>query len=239
MGKCCLCGAEPVKLVKSHIIPRSLYGDVINGEEGPAKLVPHDTDKHPKRSPMGVYDDSILCEQCEAKLSPLDDYANEIFRVAEPAPLIVDGEQVGVQITGIDQKKLKQFFISLIWRMHITQHDFFQNVDLGPLEPKFREAILKGDPDLVSHVDVVVSRFDHEAAAAFVSPHKMTIDQCNGYRVFFAQHACWVKVDSQPFPKPFRAMALNQNDTLIMLLRDFEDSPELKALVETLRRRAQ
>jgi len=225
-------------MAKSHIIPKSLYGDALNDPLGPAKLVTSDEGVHPKRAPKGAYDSTILCIKCEGRFSAWDDYACELFMQSEPESIL---DPKGVAQAGvypeIDLHLLQMFFVSLLWRMQVTDHAMFAAVVTGPYEAKLKEAVLKNDPSLIPELDVVISRFDSELAVAFLGPTTMCIDGVNGYRVCFAHHQCWVKLDKRKFPVAFQQLALSNGEPLHVLFREFEGSPEKRALVDTVQRK--
>ena len=74
---CKLCG-ENEKLIKAHIIPEGFFRPLRSG-----KMVPeiHSNIKgvFPKRSPIGIYDNTILCEKCDKYLGVWDGYAQKLL----------------------------------------------------------------------------------------------------------------------------------------------------------------
>ena len=72
MAQCRLC-AEDRKLVKAHVIPEAFFRVLRAGGETPI-LISNVANTYPKRSPIGVYDQNILCEDCETMFSQVDDY---------------------------------------------------------------------------------------------------------------------------------------------------------------------
>lgn len=235
-SKCLLCEEENVKLVKSHIIPKSLYGENLRNDKGPARILTNKEGVHAKKSPAGVYDQNIICADCEARFSDWDDYAHEFFIKTEPEPTFhLDGKPLAGKYEEVDVFRLRMFFISLLWRMGVTQQEMFSAINLGPYLEKLQAAILENNPDLVPEVDVVISKFDSELAEAFLGPTKLDIDNLNGYRIGFARYECWVKVDKRKFPAQLREIALSSETTLHVLNREFDGSPEKRAMMDTIK----
>jgi len=234
MGKCLLCGDTDIKLVKSHIIPKSLYGKTLNSEEGAAQIITDKKGVYPKRSPKGVYDPNILCMRCEFSFSDWDHYANDLFMNTTPNPAFIaeDGRPECGEYPTFDKGKLQMFFISLVWRMHVTTHVMFRRIRIGPYEKKAKTAIEKKDPNLFPELDVVISRFDSELSEAFMGPIREKIEGVNIYKVGFSQHLCLVKIDKRPFPYPYNLMAISRGNPLRILYREFDGSPEKKAMIE-------
>jgi hypothetical protein len=67
---------------------------------------------YPKRSPKGIYDNTILCGNCERIFSPWDDYAQSlILRNIENNNYIIEDEiKVCFVIEDFDYLKLKLFY---------------------------------------------------------------------------------------------------------------------------------
>lgn len=75
--KCKLTGTEG-KGINAHVIPKSFYS-IDPHEPLPTKLFTNKEGRYTKRSPIGIYDDSIVTEEGERVFSDLDDYAAELL----------------------------------------------------------------------------------------------------------------------------------------------------------------
>jgi hypothetical protein len=152
IGLCHLCGQEK-KLIDAHIIPKSFYKPLFDPKNGPLQLV--GKNESPKRAPIGLYDKSILCKDCDSLLGKYDDYAQKFFK-SHPTWSFKSGiSHLGPFEKGLlgyykadnyDYSTLKLFFISLIWRASISSHNVFQNVQLGTVSNKAREMLLNYNP---------------------------------------------------------------------------------------------
>ena len=78
--RCRLCG-EDKKLIKAHIIPQCLH--MLIQEPYPAECMIQISKKpgtYPKRTPVGEYDDSILCADCDNHIfGNWDEYAGKLL----------------------------------------------------------------------------------------------------------------------------------------------------------------
>jgi len=74
---CALCKKE-LKLIKAHAIPEAFFRELRDGWRAPL-LVTNTEGHYPKKSPIGVYDDGILCEYCEPSFAEWDDYRASIL----------------------------------------------------------------------------------------------------------------------------------------------------------------
>jgi hypothetical protein len=69
---CRLCNLKR-RLVKSHIIPKAFFRELWNTNDTPRIFSGADNTPH-RRSPIGVYDSTILCRPCEATFNAVDGY---------------------------------------------------------------------------------------------------------------------------------------------------------------------
>jgi hypothetical protein len=77
MAKCRLCGHNE-KLIKAHIIPEAFFREA-RGEDKSPGLLFDDPDIFPKKSPSGVYNQEILCDQCESRFQLVDDHGAQVL----------------------------------------------------------------------------------------------------------------------------------------------------------------
>ena len=73
---CKLCTNEAA-LIKAHVIPKSFWE--IEAAQPPPRMVTNIEGVFPKRIPIGVYDQTIVCERCERSFSDYDSYAAQLF----------------------------------------------------------------------------------------------------------------------------------------------------------------
>lgn len=237
MGKCKLCGVSGKKLIKAHIIPRSLYANNLTDPSGPLRVLSNNPTVFPKQSHIGEYDASLLCGDCEDSFSPYDDYANTFFLNTTPSKIIYHrGEQLAAQYQNVDICKLQLFFMSLLWRMQMTDRPMFNNVDLGPYKDNLTKSLFAKNPDMLPEFDVVVNKFD-TTDHGIMGPTRWRIAGVNGYRICFAGHSCWVKFDRRPHPKGLRQIALSNGNPFHVFLREFSSSMERQAMARAVQSR--
>jgi hypothetical protein len=73
---CKLC-ANKAPLINAHVIPRSFWE--IDAAQPPLRMVTNTVGLFPRRIPIGVYDQTIVCEPCERNFSDYDSYAARLF----------------------------------------------------------------------------------------------------------------------------------------------------------------
>src|SRR5690349_8278370 len=131
MPICRLCGNNR-PLIRSHVIPRSLWE--LDGAQPAPRLITNSGGTYPKRAPAGIYDQTIVCEECERIFGPGDDYAADFFvkRTVPFREIRENGRLTGYLVKRFDYDSLKLFLISVLWRAGVSSHPMFVRVQLGP-----------------------------------------------------------------------------------------------------------
>jgi hypothetical protein len=151
---CLLCREEKPLLKKSHIIPDFMYKGLY-GPEHKLVQINLDNPKEKKIRYSGFYQGNILCRECDSiLLSGLETYVSAaIFgrgnsktkqQIRVESIISYDGFQ-SERYHNLDYTKVKLFFLSIIWRAHISSQPFFSGVDLGVYGEKIRKMLLAQD----------------------------------------------------------------------------------------------
>lgn len=239
MGICRLC-LEEKKLIRAHIIPKGFYKYLYpeNGKKE-ALLIIRNNDKS-LRSPVGEYDENILCADCDGRLGIYDNYAQEIILKSTPEPFL-DPQNVW-KIDNVDYDLLKMFFISLLWRASISKREFFEEVDLGPYEKKCRLAILENNSGSVDDYSLIFTKFTSNESKEILNknitvPIRHRVENFNFYIIYLPNaYKVYIKVDKQSLKRSsLWRVCLNKESPLIILNAGiFEKSPEFNALMRAI-----
>lgn len=193
-------------LIKAHVLPEGFSRVLRDGSTVPMLLI-NKRGAHPKRSPTGIYDKSILCGVCDNLFSPWDKHAQEVLlHDFSDAGAIYDYDgprkiKTGWQITRFDYRLLKLFFLSLLWRASVSTHEYYRHVSIGPFETELRAMIANVDPGAAEKFAVTLSRFDHPALRGMLDPHRVHLDGVNYYRFYLTGFVAHIKVDRRPPPE--------------------------------------
>lgn len=241
MKLCRLCGAERT-LVNAHAIPEAFFREVRVGPASPI-LVSAEEGQFPRKSPIGVYDNGILCEVCEPKFGSIDDYGINVLlkdfrKYFRP---VVDGERLaGFESTTVDPERLLQFLVAVLWRASVSTHDFYENVDLGPYHTHARSAIASRDAEVSSVFDAVLSRWKDPdrtlPPTVILDPRRErwgSVNAVNGYRLYLGESVAYIKVDAQPFPPELRARSLRSAPPVLVVARSMAHSRDLQVMKDT------
>jgi len=222
---CRLCGLDK-KLIQAHVIPRSFHR-LIPGAKQPPRVITNVRGRYAQKVPKGVYDSALVCEDCERRFSSWDDYGAEILLKNWNTfiPVADGGTMIGSYLPAYDYKRLKLFFLSVLWRAAASGHFMFDKIDLGPREASLRDAIWNAQPGDTHTFGVVLQAFN-ETDIGMLNPDSLRMQHLRYCRIYAAHVIAFIKVDSQPFRDPLQSFALAPDTRLFVAQKDFMTSPE-------------
>jgi hypothetical protein len=221
MGICVFCG-KPQKLIKAHIIPEGFFRRLRKTD---VSLKQFEGGKYPKRAYLGVYDQEILCAECEKRFGDWDNYSQKILiEDTQSTPLLERQElSVGYNLGPYDYSKLKLFFISMVWRASVSKQKFFSRVSLGPFEQRARQLIENNNPSTQDDFSVCVSVFNSNALGAngFLDPYTTHVDGVKYVCFYLGVYFASIKVDQRRAPPSLQCFELHPNSDLLMWETNF------------------
>lgn len=221
---CKFCEKSPPS-VKAHSTPRSFFLAHAKPGEAP-QLVSPSPKFHPKRLPIGVYDQQMLCSKCEPKFSAWDSYGYQFFHSAPPEQIFSD-RVAAYRIANVDYSKLKLFVISVLWRCSVSTQDFYSDVSLGPYEDRAKRHLLDSTPGPYSEFAIFVERFTHPAhLIPMLCPLPTRIDGIRFYQFVWNGYLVSVKTDGRSLPIYMERVVLRPGQPLIILPREYLGSDE-------------
>jgi hypothetical protein len=237
--QCKLCLQEKELIKKSHIIPRQFFhkasdsiakgfGNVSNGDKV-GRLYSKNTKSQQMQS--GIHVPNILCKDCEQKLGVFDNYAQSVLLNNNN---IEKHEDKGLwKIKNVDYKKLKLFFVSVLWRSQICKHDFFNKVNLTKdLEDELRGMIMGEDPGDESDFSVLLLRYQGKEANHFSVKKWQT--SFEGYYFRIGNYTFIINVDAQDFPSSFLQYILTANSPLLIPIIVYKDTKEYEFILNNI-----
>jgi len=223
---CRLC-LESSELQESHIIPRTIIKLI--RDEG---LENRFYELHNKLT-QTIQDgpkEYLLCDDCEQKIGRYEKYFIEAVHFSKHGIEIKHNRQFGL-IDNLDYRKIKLFFLSLLWRMSISSLPEFENVFLGDNEETIRKMIVREEPGESSEYSVSASilLFNQKMeegllTTAFESKRRPTVYAIVlGGILYQISTAC----QNSYFPAE---LLLNESGRWVMPLTDFYNIPFLKGI---------
>ncbi|MFC1490294.1 hypothetical protein ACFL6K_03700, partial [Candidatus Latescibacterota bacterium] len=212
---CKLCGDDK-KLVDSHIIPHSFIKLTVNGNPN-LKIYSKNQNEFPQRAPIGFYDKELVCEDCERKFSPWDDYAKTLLidKLINYKHKNEDYEYY--LIDSYDYKTLKLFFLSILWRSSATKHKVFSQVNLGPYEKTIASMIKEENPGEKDDFATIIQKYDDSYLSKIIQqPFKVKLSRINFYHFYINGFIFWMKVDGRNTPKNYSINIVQPDSPLII-----------------------
>lgn len=236
---CKLCKQEK-ELVKSHIIPKFFFKYLYPEEKikGKALWLVDGSRGIKSKSWIGPYE-RLLCKECDGMLGCYDNYAKRLF--IDQEPIFYPRTDQALLLPNVDYKKVKLFFLSLLWRASVSSLPIFSKINIGPYEEKLREIVLGSNSKNREDFPILFAKYDAGKLGQIankniqdpISQRIEGINFClfflpNGYQIF-------IKVDKRNLPEPFEKITLKNDGKMIILCRgEYEKSDSFKALLNTM-----
>jgi hypothetical protein len=234
MEVCKLCDRER-KLIKAHIIPKSFWE--IDSYK-PLTMLTNTAGEYPRRSRIGVYDNTIVCASCEQKFGDYDSYAAEILlNDSNKLKKIRDatGTVVGRAIDNVNCRKLKLFCIALLWRAGMSTHSYYRKVQLGTFADHARDLLLRADPGCPETFGTIFAMWNDLAWPLHMDPFPERWDGIKYHRFYLGKYVVYIKVDRRSTSKTFSPFLLSSGQPLIIIARHLQRSKELPLIKKIAR----
>lgn len=239
-GNCELCG-EYKDLCKAHIIAKPffkfLYPDNIAG--GPLIALSQFNGEYRKVNvpATGMYDSGILCAECDNVFGEYDKYAAEILLKTE---FIETPEKEAYILTPYNYKKLKLFFLSLIFRGSVSKHKAFARISVDEQhEQKIRDLLLAENPGTEDEYSVFLAKFDDSdripfATKSIQNPRRIRFEGINFCVFYFSNGVIsYIKVDRRKTETPYSEIVLKQDRPCYVIKMEYGTSSEFKLSMES------
>ena len=229
---CRLC-LQDKKLINAHIIPEGFFRLLRQGSIAP-EMHSNTPGSFPKRMPVGTYDPTILCSECDGKIGPWDDYGQQVLihGFSTAVRVSLQGKTVAWRIEKFDYRMLKLFFMSVLWRASVSKQPFYKRISLGPFEDRLRAMILSGDPGGSQDFPVVLGRFEEVQITAMLDPYPEKHDGISFCQFFLSGFVAYIKVDSRPTPSFLTDLHFQDGKPLVFLAPSLKNSSDGRVMRE-------
>ena len=235
-----MCGL-PKPLVKAHVIPEAFFRPLREGPHAP-KIYSAGI-KPPQKSPIGIYDETILCQNCETKFDAIDSYGTHVFLSGFEHHFSLvkhTSDLLTFESETVDQERLLRFLVAVLWRASVSTHTFYGAVKLGPLEDQAIATIESPQHPIPLYFGAILARWvstpDFEDAAKSIgNPIITRIDGAKVYRFHLGNVVALVKASNAPFRGSNAKLCVCAQDKLFVLGPHFESSGTLWSMINTAR----
>lgn len=250
MSKCRLCKSEG-KLVKSHIIPKFMFKKMKDEDKVFYHIVHNidNNDQKIKKTQIEDYDKNILCENCDNKVlgGIYESYAQKALYggqlPAEVSPKCINykNPQDGLEFSickNFDYKKIKNFYLSILWRASITDRPFFNEVNLGSKhEERIREILLNNEKVSKEEYPIIMTSFmrtDNTLENLIGQPKRIkTMSGLNGY-IFLIdslQFIIFVNSNEHKLPDTIKKISLSEEEITTLHLPNGKEIEFLRMMI--------
>jgi hypothetical protein len=235
LGICKLCG-QSKNLIKAHIIPEAFF-KLSKQNQAPMALIGAGPGGISIKSPLGPYDQNILCEPCDCKiLNEFDEHAIKTMLNSSNKVKLRRNDMQFIAYKDADPNLIQKFVASVIWRAAVSSHLFYRQVKLGPYEAILRNYIL-GHGSFELNRSILVVEYDFHLELPTTGPFNSKIDNLNLLRLQANRFEFYLKLDQRPFPSVWADVCIEQNKEIQSCLTDWPSSPHFKQMKEIVNKK--
>ncbi len=238
-GICKLCGKYR-ELCEAHIIARPFFKFLYPNRVANGTLITTTRfggEYRKFRVPAtGVYDSGILCAECDNVFGKYDEYAAEILLNTkfDETP-----EKEAYVLNAYDCRKLKLFFLSLVFRGSVSKYRMFAMISVGEQhEQKIRNLLLAENPGTEDEYSVFLAKFDDSVEIPFatkniLSPRRKKLNGINFCKFYLSNGiVAYIKIDKRKLDTPYSEIVLKQGHPCYVIKEEYRTSQELKLSME-------
>lgn len=234
---CQLCGINPASC-KAHIIPKQFYKR-IRGEE--ANLLELHVEKTIKRrfTQNGIWEQGILCTNCDRKLGLLDAYAYGVLpKSIDEDRIVLVTDSVGFyEIGPINVEKFRQFLVALLWRASRASHDLFRSVKIPEYEKKFSDILTGKDNSWLPRIECVITHLKPPRfGRILLPPCQRKFQGLDVVQFYLYPWSLLINLEDPPFGPEFQESMLGSSGPKYVLVRNKFSKVEL-AMLEDVRQK--
>ncbi|MCC9019794.1 hypothetical protein [Flavobacterium lipolyticum] len=189
-----------------------------------------------KKTQIEDYDRNILCENCDNKIlgGIYESYSQKAIYGGE-LPIDVspkcenyqnpnDGAEYSI-CKNFDYTKIKNFYLSILWRASVTNRPFFNHVNLGKKhEERIRNILLNNEKVSENEYPIVITSFmraNNNLENLIAEPRRIkTKSGLNGYMFLMdsLQFMIYVNSPEHKITEVIKKLSLKENEMITMHL---------------------
>lgn len=204
---CKMCGRTEKRLARCHIYPHSLTRDM-RGPSGSVIALSLIQDDDVSFANGGIYDESIVCQECEKLFAVADQYAVE-FRRRVLKQISLRGEQLeGLPAFEGNPDLLHTFAMTTWLRTFLCERDEYANASDPRIADEVKALLLAGKSTLISGRQVSLGFSSNPLSEIFAPPVLHAVGGFGLYHLQMPNMAIWISASSKGLPPGFRDISL-------------------------------
>lgn len=224
--RCKLCDRQTQLVKKSHIIPEFMYSGMYD-EKGRISKLNLDNPRREVFIQSGIWEKNILCFKCENEfLSRLEGYAKVVlFGGNYKWGDLPDYRRLNKNLAvgnGIDYTKMKLFFLSILWRVHISNRKEFSKVNLGEKGGILKRMLNSGDPGKEDDFKVIPLLYNTESipVKSMIPPKQIPLGEHEYVLVHINTLSIFFKLSENIDKEHFNSFGLFEDGSMRVLIGD-------------------
>lgn len=221
--------------MRSHIIPRFSFKQ-LKKVDGHFFEISSNPDK-PELKLQAEIRENLFCAKCDNEV--LQENEDHLARVLYGGKRLdfQEGRRV-LHVRGLDYRKTKNALLSILWRMSLSSHPYFQDVELGEKHSeRIRKIILNAEviEEVEYGVHICVPFFEGKFLGALIVPPDFTrVGHNRVYRCLISGFLYTFHIGSAKLLPEMRGLILKRDGTCPILKADVMELPFLKHFCLTM-----
>lgn len=223
MAICELCLNDTDLIKKSHIYPNFLYKGLFDSKHTIRQFTIQDIiegNLNVKRPRTGVYEANLLCPMCENRvISNYESYAAKLFNCTNnniKVNKVNSGEINYLKIEGLDYGKVKNFFLSILYKADASKFKEFDEISLGPYKDKIRISVLNNSSldDLDFQINILKFEENSSFNEIILQPLRTKINTETNYVIFVRGFFVVISVKQNSTSKKLKNQRLKMDGSI-------------------------
>lgn len=226
MKNCHLCSLPKQLIKKTHIYPDFLYKDLYDENHRIIKVTTSEiVKKNPKVSkpPTGVYEGNLLCSACDNNVinGNYETYIADILFGKNNSIKCKNKKTIDletIEVENLDYKKVKNFFLSILFRCDICTFEEFNDIKLGVYRDKIRKIVYENlfTNDLEFQINILKLQEDSNFAQLIVQPFRSKIESQTLYSFLLKGYLIIINFKENKTSKTMKLQRLTEDGKIVI-----------------------
>ena len=212
---CKLCQREQ-EMINSHIVPKFLHKKIDPNSNKPFVIYENLTVS--KKNDLGVKE-FLLCKNCDnVIISKYEKYFNEVWYQNSVLPNVLTHKEI-IHIN-IDYELFFLFHLSIFWRMSVSNHSTYREIDFGNKHNENIRLMLLSENISNDNYKIVVRVIEKDGQVLnniIKQPIKSNLLSHNIYSAIYGGCEVSLKVSSHKYIE-FEKLAMNTNSKYVFVV---------------------
>jgi hypothetical protein len=129
------------------------------------------------------------------------------------------------KIEGVNYKKLKLFYLSVLWKLHISTREEIKNIDVGEKEQQLRTMLMNEDPGEEEKFRIITIVYNHPKlpTRSLIPPRIIPLNEHRYVMIHINNTSMFIKITDEPDNDFFKSAGLYENDSMNIYVGENHD----------------